>query len=60
MLRNYGLPLLLLMIALLLTACAAKSDAAMEQNPAATGITIDAKMLFFAHIHTPAMTKPAS
>ena len=45
MLRNYGLPLLLLMIALLLTACAAKSDAAMEQNPAATGITIDAKML---------------
>jgi hypothetical protein len=45
MLRNYGLPLLLLLIALLLTACAAKSDAVMEQNPAATGITIDAKML---------------
>jgi uncharacterized membrane protein len=45
MLRNYGLPLLLLLIALLLTACAAKSDPAMEQNPAATGITIDAKML---------------
>ena len=40
MLRNYGLPLLLLLIALLLTACAAKSDAAMEQNPAATGITM--------------------
>ena len=37
MLRNYGLPLLLLMIALLLTACAAKSDAAMEQNPNSRG-----------------------
>ena len=45
MLRKYGLPLLLLLTALLLTVCAAKSNAATEQNPAATGMTIDAGTL---------------
>ena len=45
MFRKFSLPLLLLLSALLLAACTAKSDAAMEQNLEATGITIDARML---------------
>lgn len=45
MFRKFSLPLLLLLSALLLAACTAKSGAAMEQNLEATGITIDAKML---------------
>ena len=45
MLRRFSLPFVLLLSALLLTACTAKSDAATEQNPAATGITIDTRAL---------------
>ena len=36
LLRRFSLPFVLLLSALLLTACTAKSDAATEQNPAAT------------------------
>ena len=45
MLRKYVLPFLLIFSALMLVACAAKSDAATEQNPAAAGVTIDAGVL---------------
>ena len=45
MLRRFSLPFVLLLSALLLTACTAKSDAATELNPAATGITIDTRAL---------------
>jgi len=45
LLRRFSLPFVLLLSALLLTACTAKSDAATEQNPAATGITIDTRAL---------------
>ncbi|MBR3236902.1 MAG: DUF2318 domain-containing protein [Oscillospiraceae bacterium] len=45
MLRRFSLPFVLLLSALLLTACTAKSDAATEQNPAATDITIDTRAL---------------
>lgn len=43
MFRKCALPFLLLFSALLLTACAARSDTATEQAPA--GVTIDAKAL---------------
>ena len=42
--RKCALPLLLLLSALLLAACVAKSDTPTEQTPAA-GVTIDAKTL---------------
>ena len=45
MLRRYGLPLLLLLSALLLTACVRKPDTATERDPAATGLTLDATAL---------------
>ena len=45
MFSKFSFPFLLLLSALLLTACATKSDAAMEQNPAKAGITIDARAL---------------
>ena len=45
MLRRDGLPLLLLLSALLLAACAGKPDTATERDPAATGLTLDATAL---------------
>lgn len=45
MLRKYGPPLLLLLSALLLAACAGKPATATERDPAATGLTLDATAL---------------
>lgn len=45
MLRKCVLPFLLIYSALMLSACTAKSDAAMGQNPTAAGLTIDAGAL---------------